>query len=51
MKNKGLYKKEFGGAIDRKHKLAKLPEFLKSDDWEDVSWHNNECPSFRNEKR
>jgi hypothetical protein len=59
MKNAGRYLKEFAGALGgaeqtgdngRKWKLAKLPKFLESSDWEDVSWHNNECPSFRNEK-
>ena len=59
MKNAGRYLKEFAGALGgaeqtgdngREWKLAKLPKFLESSDWEDVSWHNNECPSFRNEK-
>ena len=51
MKNEGRYLQEFGGFIkDEKLKLNRFPKFINSDDWEDISWHNNECPSFRNEK-
>lgn len=59
MKNEGGYKVEFAGALNgeedtadngKQWVLAKLPAFLNSDDWEDISWHNDECPRFTNKK-
>lgn len=44
-----LYQREFFNAIEEAG-LEPLPSFLSNGDWVDESWHNNEMPSWWNEK-